>query len=136
MARITGHDLAVCWAYSGGSVWLEDDYRSLSISEDVNDANSTAGNDTYAGHLPTYTDASADFEMLGTSGSGTLHWNRIAPRTEGTIYWYPEGTASAKPYHYAAAYIQTRGRDYPYADVVSVTVGFQFQGTPTDTVVA
>ena len=77
MTRYTGHDLAVSWYTAGfGTIWLEDDYRSLDVSESVTDANSTAGNDTYAGHLPTYTDANATYEMVGTTGSGTLHWGR------------------------------------------------------------
>lgn len=132
MTRYTGHDLAVLWNYSGGSVWLEEDFRALDVTESVTDANSTAGNDTYAGHLPTYTDANATFEMLGTTGSGTAHWTKLAPRTIGTLVWYPEGTASTKPTHSVAAYISSRDRSYPYADVVTVTVGFQFDGAITD----
>ena len=135
MARFTGHSLAVCWNYTGGSAWLEDDYRSLDIAESVTDANSTAGDDTYAGHLPTYTDASATFEMVGTTGSGTAHWSRLAPTTIGTLVWYPEGTASAKPRHTAAAYISKRDRKMPYADVVTVSLGFQFDGAITDSTV-
>jgi hypothetical protein len=134
--RYTGHDLAVCWNYTGGSAWLEDDFRTLDITEGVQDANSTAGNDTYAGHLPTYTDASASLEMVGTTGSGTVHWAKVAPRTSGTLVWYPEGTATTKPKHTAAAYISKRDRSYPYADVVTVSLGFQFDGAITDAEVA
>jgi len=125
--------LAVSWNTAAfGTVWLEDDFRALDVTESVTDANSTAGNDTYAGHLPTYTDANATFEMLGTTGSGTAHWTKLAPRTTGTLDWYPEGTASTKPKHSAAAYISSRDRSYPYADVVTVSLGFQFDGAITD----
>lgn len=136
MPRFTGHDLALIWAYAAGSVTLDADYRSFTVGEEVNDADSTAGNDTYAGHLPTFTDASAELEMVGTTNSGTAHWTSIAPRTEGTIYWYPEGTASSKPAHNAPAYISSRDREYPYDNVVTVSLGFQFQGVPVDGVVA
>jgi hypothetical protein len=136
MARYTGHNLTICWNYTGGSVWLEDDYRTLSTTESVTDANSTAGNDTYAGHLPTYTDASASLEMVGTTGSGTVHWLKVAPTTVGTLVWYPEGTAQGKPKHTAAAYINKRDKSYPYADVVTVSLGFQFDGAITDAEVA
>ena len=136
MTRYTGHNLAVWWVYSGGSIALDADFRSFTVSEEVNDADSTAGDDTYAGHLPTFTDASADFEAVGTTNSGTTHWSRIAPRTEGTVYWYPEGTTSALPYHYAAAYIQTRDRDYPFDDVATVSLTWQFNGAITDGEVA
>ena len=136
MTRCTGRDLAVCWNYTGGSVFLEDDYRSLDVTEGVQDANSTAGNDTYAGHLATYIDASASFEMVGTAGSGTVHWTKLAPRSAGTLVWFPEGTAQGKPKHTAAAYISKRDRSYPYADVVTVSLGFQFDGAITDAEVA
>jgi len=136
MARYTGHDLAICWSYTGGSVWLEEDFRSLDTTESVTDANSTAGNDTYAGHLPTYTDASASLEMVGTTGSGTIHWAKVAPTTVGTLVWYPEGTATTKPKHTAAAYISKRDKSYPYADVVTVSLGFQFNGAIADAEVA
>ena len=136
MARYTGHDLAICWSYTGGSVWLEEDFRSLDTTESVTDANSTAGNDTYAGHLPTYTDASASLEMVGTTGSGTIHWAKVAPTTVGTLVWYPEGTATTKPKHTAAAYISKRDKKYPYADVVTVSLGFQFNGAIADAEVA
>lgn len=132
MTRYTGHDLAVCWNYAGGSVFLEDDFRTLDVTEGVQDANSTAGNDTYAGHLPTYTDASAQLEMVGTTGSGTVHWAKVAPRTSGTLVWFPEGTASTKPKHTAAAYISARDRSYPYADMVTVSLGFQIDGAIVD----
>jgi hypothetical protein len=137
MTRYTGHDLAVSWNTAAfGTIWLEDDYRTLDVAESVTDANSTAGNDTYAGHLPTYTDANATYEMVGTTGSGTLHWARVAPRTTGTLVWYPEGTAQGLPKHTAAAYISSRDRSYPYADVVTVNLGFQFDGNVSDAVVS
>ncbi|HUS97687.1 MAG TPA: hypothetical protein VMX97_13190, partial [Hyphomicrobiaceae bacterium] len=126
----------VVWAYSGGSVALEADFRSFTVSEEVNDADSTAGDDTYAGHLPTFTDASADMEMLGTTNSGTTHWSRLAPRTEGSVHWWKEGTTSTKPFHYAAAYIQARDRDYPFDDVATVSLTWQFDGAITDGEVA
>ncbi len=137
MTRYTGHDLAVSWVTTAfGTVWLEEDYRSLDVSESVTDANSTAGNDTYAGHLPTYTDANATYEMVGTTGSGTLHWARLAPRTTGTLVWYPEGTAQGLPKHTVGSYISSRDRSYPYADVTTVSIGFQFDGAIADAVVS
>ena len=135
MARMTGAALAVCWTYSGGSIWLNDDFRSFDVSRDVNDVDSTAGDDTYAGHLPTFADASADLNMLGTTSMGTAFFTHLAPRTEGTVYWYPEGTAVAKPKHYAQAYIQTFNDTLPYDNVREIDVTFQFMGAPTDTVV-
>ena len=74
--------------------------------------------------------------MVGTTGSGTIHWAKVAPTTVGTLVWYPEGTATTKPKHTAAAYISKRDKSYPYADVVTVSLGFQFNGAIADGEVA
>jgi hypothetical protein len=140
MARYTGHDLVVIWAYTGGSVDLSGDFRNFSTNEEVNDADATAGNDTYSQHLPTFADADGELEMLDIHGSGgtagTAAWANIKPRTSGTVHWYPVGTASGSVHHSVPAYIQTRNREFPYDDVVALTVAFQFSDEPTDAVVA
>lgn len=128
MPRITGHDLAVCWAYSGGSVWLENDYREFNYSRDVQDANATAGNDTAAVHLPTYADGDLSLNMLGTSSMGTAHYAGLAERTEGTVHWYGEGTAAGKPYAYQPAYVKSFSEAWPYDDVVTQDIAWMPQG--------
>lgn len=134
--RYTGHDLVIKWVYSGGTVDLSSEQRSLSSSEEVGDADATAGNDDYSVHLPTFADSSCDVELLDLKGSaGTARWAALRPRTEGTLYWYPSGTAINNTYHYVPAYIQKRDREVPYDDVVPISVTFQFQGEPTDSFV-
>lgn len=133
MARYTGKDLVIQWIYTGGTVELNADYRSLKTSEESDAADSTAGADTYKQELPTQVDASAELEMLDTSGAtGTAQWSALAPQTEGTLVWSPQGTATGKPKHSAPAMVKTRERDIPYDDVVAISVNFRLQDMPTD----
>lgn len=132
MARYTGKDLAIQWIWSGGTTWLEGDYRSMTTTEDQESADSTAGDDTYKAYIPTVADASGEVQLLDTSGTaGTAEWGAIAPANTGTLVWYPEGTASTKPRHTAPAFISSRQRDFPYDDVVTITASFQFTAPPT-----
>lgn len=133
MARYAGSSLVVNWIHAGGTTDLSADFRSLSTSEEVDDIDSSAGDDTYRAHLPSLADATAELEFLDTSGTavGSVQWVAIAPRTEGTLQWQPEGTASGAQCHSAAAYVQARNREFPYDDVVSVNVTFQLTEEPT-----
>lgn len=131
MTRLTGHDLALCWAYTGGSVWLEADFREFNYSGDVNDADATAGDDTTAVHLPTYSDGELSLNMVGTVSMGTAHYAALASRTQGTVYWYGEGTASGKPKAQQPAYISKFEETWPYDDVVEQDITWQSQGDIT-----
>jgi hypothetical protein len=134
MARYVGKDLVVYWIITGGTVDLSADFRTLTTSEKVADVDATAGADTYAFHLPTFSDADTKLELLDNSSHASTYWGSIAPRLEGTLMWYPLGTASGKTYHKMAAYISGRDRKIPYADVVDITLAFQSQSAPSDNV--
>jgi hypothetical protein len=137
MARYTGHDLAIGWVHAGGTTWLEGDFRRLSTSEDQASADSTAGNDTYNQFIGTFANATGEVVLLDTSGTaGTAMWAAVAPNTAGTLWWYPTGTASGSISHYAPAFVSGRDREFPYDDVVSITVGYQFTSSPTAGTVA
>jgi len=137
MARYTGKDLAIAWIWTGGTTWLEGDYRNLSTSEDQESADSTAGNDTYKAYIPTVADASGEVQLLDSNlTAGTALWAAVAPANVGTMIWYPEGTATGKNTHTAAAFVSSREREFPYDDVVTMTIGFQFTAAPTAGTVA
>ncbi len=135
--RYTGKDLVVIWAYSGGSVSLESEFRTFSTSESGDHADASAGNDTYRDKLPTLADASAQYDGLDTNdATGTTNWDAVQLHQAGTLYWYPLGTASAKPKHSAAAFVNQRDREFPYDDVVTITVGWELTEEPTMAAVA
>lgn len=131
MARYTGKDLLVQWITSGGTTDLSADFRTFSVSEEQDSADSTAGDDTYKAYIPTFADATAELELLDTKGTaGTVQWAAIAPGTTGTVQWYPAGTANTV-YYNAPAFIANREIEFPYDDVVAVTVEFQLTSTIT-----
>jgi len=133
MARYTGRDLVVLWINPAGTTNLSADERNLAVTEDVDAADSTAHDDTYAHSIPTFTNAVATLQLLDTTGAtGTAQWDAVEPRTEGTLQWGPAGSASGSQKHSAPAWVQSRSRDIPYADVVSMEIGFQFTDEPTD----
>lgn len=132
MARYAGSSLVVEWIHAAGTTDLSADFRSLTTSEEVDDIDSSAGNDTYRAHLPSLTDGNAELEFLDQTGTavGSVQWVAIAPRTEGTLQWSPEGTESGEQKHTAPAYIQARNREMPFDDVVQVNVTFQLTSVP------
>jgi hypothetical protein len=133
MARLTGKDLALKWVTSSGTFWLETDFRSLTISEDQESADATAGGDTYKAYIATFADATGEVQLLDTAGTaGTALWAALAPSTSGTLTWYQDGTAAGHVYSSAPAFISNREREFPYDDVVAITAGFQFTAAPTD----
>ena len=74
MARYTGKDLYVYWVGSGGTTDLSGDFRTFSVSEEQDSADSTAGNDTSKAYIPTFADATCELEFLDTKGtSGTAY---------------------------------------------------------------
>jgi hypothetical protein len=132
MARYTGRALVVEWIYSGGTTNITNYRRSFETSESVDDADATCGTVTYRDHLPTFTDMTSTLEYLEDNGAdGTAAYSALAPRTEGTVRWSPEGTANGNPEYYGAAYVQSRDRSYPYDDVAQVTINFQHTEEPT-----
>lgn len=132
MSRYTGIDLAVQWWSAGGTTTITSYRRSFETSESVDDADATCGTVTYRDHLPTFTDMTSTLTYLMDNGAdGTAIYNKLAPRTMGTVCWGPQGTASGKPKFTSAAYVADRGISYPYDDVIEVTIEFQHTASPT-----
>lgn len=132
MARYSGKNLDIHWAYSSGTTALEADFRSLSITEDQESADSTAGDDTYKTFIATFADAKAEVQLVQQDGtSGTTTWGVLAPNTEGTLHWFPSGSAAGSIWYYMPAFVSSRNQEFPYDDVVSLTVGFQCTGSAT-----
>ena len=131
--RYTGKDLDVQWVYSGGTVSLNADFKTLKTTEGTKAAERTAGADTHESFIPTIGTGKADHEMLDTTSSvGTQVWAALAKKTEGTLIWSPQGTATGKPKSSVAAYVDSRDREFPFDDVVNIKVSFQFQEDVTD----
>lgn len=125
--NITGKDAVISWVWSGGTVNLATDYRSVSIKESVDTAETTAGADTHKTFLPTIKSATIDYSGLFPTG-GTALYASLAAGVSGTLTVAPEGTAAGKVSKAYPAISMGATYDTPYADVVTVNVTFRSNG--------
>jgi len=131
MARYTGKDLHVEF----GGTDLSGDFRTLEVTESIDIVDASAGSDTHKEKLTGQEDWTATLTILDTTDGSTI-WEAVDKGTEGTLTWYPQGTASGKPKHYGKCIVSERSRNFPYNDVVEITVTFEGNGVVTDTTVS
>lgn len=117
MTEYTGKNLYVKF----GSTVLSSRFKSYNESDEAGMVDKSAGADTRRTYLATLADGGATMELLQES-LGTALWAAIAPGTEGTLEWGPEGTASGKPKYTVDAIIKSRKRNLVHDDVVKVTI--------------
>ena len=127
MAEITGKNLVATWAYTGGTINLNTDYRTLSINPNIDLAETTAGADTDKTYIATIKDATIEWSGLYQS-AGTALVNALEAGTGGTLTVYPEGTASGKQKDIYPAIAMGAKINVPYADVVEISCTFQKNG--------
>jgi hypothetical protein len=127
MGRYTGKDLYIQWAYSGGTIVLNTDYRSLTTSEETDTEDASAGADTHKSYKPTLADTTIELELLDNTSNSSAFWGALTPQTEGTLTWGPHGTATGKPKYSVPALVNSREREFPYDGMVTITVEFQAQ---------
>ena len=125
--NIVGKDAVISWVWTGGTVNLATDYRSVSVKENVDTAETTAGADTHKTFLPTIKSATIDYSGLFPTG-GTVLCAALAAGMSGTLTVAPEGTASGKVSKAYPAICMGATYDTPYADVVTVNCTFQSNG--------
>ena len=125
--NIVGKDAVINWVWTGGTVNLATDYRSVSVKESVDTAETTAGADTHKTFLPTIKSATIDYSGLFPTG-GTALYAALAAGIQGTLTVAPEGTASGKVSKAYPAICMGATYDTPYADVVTVNCTFQSNG--------
>lgn len=127
--NITGKDAYINWASSAGTINLSGDYRSVSIKENTDTAETTAGADTHKTYIPTIKSATIDYSGLFPAGSaGTALYAALAAGVQGTLTVAPEGTATGKLSKAYTAISMGATFDTPYADVVTVNCTFQSNG--------
>ena len=131
MAEFTGSALIVQWIYSGGTVDLSADFRTVDWQPTTDMADSTAGSDTTRTRLATIKDATAAYTGVGQTG-GTIIAAALAPGTSGTLIIGPEGTATGKRKITFPALSQGVQYSFPYSDVVTLSNSWLANGAWTD----
>lgn len=94
--KYTGRDLVIRFIHAGGTTVVSGEYRSLSVSESGESADTTAGSAPYKTHVPTLIEVSGDFSYLD-EGTANSIGSALAVHTQGTLEWGPRGTANGAP---------------------------------------
>ncbi len=127
MADITGQNMFISFAGSGGTVILSTEYRSFSSNPSVGLVDVTAGADAYKTYLATVKDGTFDYAGLLQS-KGTAVTNALREGISGTLTVAPEGTATGYPKETYPCIVLGPKISYPYSDVVEVSCTFQQSG--------
>jgi hypothetical protein len=130
MAEYTGRDIVFQWVHSGGTVSMQADFRTVSLSPTIDFADATAGSDARRKRIATIKDATVSYSGLAQTG-GTALEDALVEGTQGTIIFQPEGTASGKRKYTIGAFSQGGKFNLPYADVVELNVEFLGNGDYT-----
>lgn len=132
MAAFAGSALYCAWIYSGGTVVLSGDYRTLNINRSVEVIDATAGADTYREKLASFGDSEVTWSSVMQS-DGTALISALAQKTTGTLVVGVEGTAQGKPKFTVAAFSNGPTFNAAYNDIVEFACTWTSMGAPTET---
>lgn len=130
MPEFSGSALVFNWIYSGGTVSLHSDFRTVTLTPSMDFAETTAGADPRRKRLATIADTAVSWSGLAQT-SGTALEDALAEGVPGTIILQPEGTAAGKRKYTIGAFSQGAKFSYPYSDVVEISVDFVGDGNYT-----
>lgn len=126
MAKISGNQLYATF----GSTLLNGSQRSFDVKETMDQADSTAGSDSYRNFVNTVKTIEVDAEIIvqdGTAGSALRA--ALVPGSQGTLIWGVEGTAAGKPKKGFFATVSDSSESIPYDDVLLIKAKFTMAGT-------
>jgi hypothetical protein len=125
---ISGPTMILSWIWSGGTVVLNSDYRSVSFNPSIAYEEVTAGSDTQVGRISTIKDATASIELVMQTG-GTAMATALQPGVSGTLLIQPEGTAVGKRKISLPCYCDGHVPSFPYANLAVISCGFTGSST-------
>ena len=125
---VAGLTMYISWVTATyGTVALEGNYRTFTLTPTVDVLDGTAGADVNKVKYLGKTDIKADLEMLTQTG-GTLLNSALNAGVQGTLFIGPEGTAVNKPKFTLPCFSTGAKYEYPYADMAKITCGFEANG--------
>jgi len=116
-----------------GSTVLSTRYTTVDTDESVALVDKSAGSDTHDSFLAALASGSLSVGFNHNAGD-TATWNAVAPGTEGTLIYAPEGTATTKPKHTVVCIVENRQSKIAYNDLRRMTVSFKTQEAVTQSV--
>ena len=128
--RISGKDLYVTL----NAIALHGDFTSVSVSDEADLVDVTAGADTYHYFLElNRRNQTLDFSAY-YDGSTTTVWDGVAPNANGTLIVAPKGTTAGNPcWTWTAAVVQSRSVDMPFDGGVTVSATIQCNALVSET---
>lgn len=131
MAHYVGNGLYAHFVYSGGTVVLNTDYRTLDDNRTIENVDTSAGADTWKSHVVTLRDGTIDFTYVDDNSAGTAIKRALVIGTAGTLVYGPQGTAVGMPKYASPVTVMDVQRPYKFNEAVITTVKFQRNGAPT-----
>jgi hypothetical protein len=128
--EFSGSALVASWVHSGGTATLTGDHRTVTISPTVGLAKATAGSDPDETYLATVKDATVNWSGVVQSG-GTALEDALIEGKSGTLIVGPEGTVAGKRKYTIPAISLGPKMNFPFSDVVEMSVDFQKNGALT-----
>ena len=127
--RISGKDLYATF----GAVVISGDFTSVSVSQEGELVDVTAGAETFHYFLSlARTNGSMDIESFYDGGTETV-WDAVVPNAAGTLIVAPKGTAAGSPkWTVNRALVQTRNVALPFDGATTYTATFQFSAAVTE----
>ena len=120
------------WIYSGGTITLTGNQRSMSYSPSIDLIDVTAGSDPSRKRIPAVKDFSASYQAILGVG-GTAIEDALVEGTGGTLIVAPEGTATGKRKLILPSISGGAQVSLPYADAVEISCEFSGNGAATRT---
>lgn len=134
MTEQIGNQQALTFVYSGGTVDMQQQLRSVTLPFNTDMVDASAGTVSYREYISGLTDYTCDVELLYNGaaspiGSADL---KALRRTTGTVNYGPQGSATNAHKITFAALVTSLEFASPYDDIVTVNISFQGSGAPTD----
>lgn len=128
---VGGTALVLQWIYSGGTLSLAADTRSVAWTPSVETIDTTAGSDTVRTYINSFKSASATISMVDqTNAAGTA--TAFDAGVRGTLIIGPEGTAVGKRKITFPSMSSGGKYTWPYDGIAEISVEFVAVGAYTD----
>jgi hypothetical protein len=136
MPEFYGNALIVQFAGTGGTTDLSADQRVVTFSPSIQMDDKSTGSEGAKSYVTRQTDFSVTLKSLyqsGTAGVGSALEDTLAPGQAGTIYCWPQGSATGTANRKYTWPVISQGvqQNWQYTTLVELNCAFQGNGTWT-----
>ncbi len=125
MTEYRGGSSVAYWLWSGGSLNLSAETRSLSVGPEVETLDVTASQDTDKSYLRSFDSWRVQWSGVAqNSAAGTLYAQALQQGNNGLLYLYPYGIFSRALVYNGSAVCSGVTLTEPYADVTTISTAW------------